>query len=226
MYCTFHRTKTHNTDACRAAAAAGTTTKPRNSTNPCRRCGAPNYNSQHRCGTAVRTPNQTNQTSNMSFSAMTIRHDNKEASNSYSSSSVPASASSSSCFTPSSVPASAIQVSRVELQAVYDAGIVDATNNINDFHLEDYNEDEKMLDAQAQECKYHNEFSLLPENKSNMIIFPIIIENIKTYAILDTGATFSMISPAFASFLGDSVEILPATGTIQLGHSDTRVERP
>lgn len=58
-----------------------------------------------------------------------------------------------------------------------------------------------------------------------MIIIPITIETIKTYAIVDTGATFSMVSPEFASFLGNSVKIVPTTGSIQLGHSDTKISR-
>ena len=78
---------------------------------------------------------------------------------------------------------------------------------------------------QAQQCKFHPIFSLPPDNKSNMIIIPIIIQSIRTYAIIDTGATFSMISPSFVSFLGTSVQVLPSLGTIQLGHVETLREK-
>ncbi|KAI9347915.1 hypothetical protein BD770DRAFT_395597, partial [Pilaira anomala] len=98
---------------------------------------------------------------------------------------------------------SVVSVTSAELQAAYNAGLAAATTGISHMHISD--DTEAMIAYHAQQCKFHNIYSMPPSNKSNMIIVPIVIENIKTYAILDTGATISIISPSFASFLSDRV---------------------
>ncbi|KAI9330389.1 hypothetical protein BD770DRAFT_403856 [Pilaira anomala] len=50
-----------------------------------------------------------------------------------------------------------------------------------------------------------------------MIIIPVVIENIKTYAMLDTGSTFSTLTPEFASCI--KAKITPSSGVVQLGHA-------
>jgi transposase InsO family protein len=73
---------------------------------------------------------------------------------------------------------------------------------------------------QAQRCKYHNVFSVPPSNKSNCIIIPIVLQNIRTYAMIDTGANFSMCTPEFAAAVADTAPTTSATsGQIQLGHT-------
>ena len=80
---------------------------------------------------------------------------------------------------------------------------------------------------QVQLCKSHSIFSEPPKHKSNMITLPIILENIKTYAMLDSGSTTSMVSPKFVSSLGLHIEPIPQEypNFIQLGHSSSRTSR-
>ncbi|ORE01633.1 hypothetical protein BCV72DRAFT_236027, partial [Rhizopus microsporus var. microsporus] len=61
----------------------------------------------------------------------------------------------------------------------------------------------------AQACKYimHPTFSIAPRD-TNTIYVPIVVENIKTWAMIDTGATFSCVSPSFCSAL-DLVPLPP-----------------
>ncbi|KAL7319509.1 hypothetical protein PS15m_012287 [Mucor circinelloides] len=62
-YCSFHKSKTHNTNECNAfataiAASTSSNSSSRGSTSaPCRDCGAPNYVEGHICATATRTGN-------------------------------------------------------------------------------------------------------------------------------------------------------------------------
>lgn len=81
-----------------------------------------------------------------------------------------------------------------------------------------------MVAQQAQLCKY-NEYSQLPSHKSNSILIPVILENIKTFAVVDTGASFSIVSPEFVKSLGSSVVVFPSTGNIQLGHTQSTQKR-
>lgn len=48
-YCSYHQTRTHNTNECRVAAANGP-----NFNKFCRNCGAPGWSREHRCNTAIR----------------------------------------------------------------------------------------------------------------------------------------------------------------------------
>ncbi|WP_461043472.1 aspartyl protease family protein, partial [Streptomyces sundarbansensis] len=63
--------------------------------------------------------------------------------------------------------------------------------------------------------------SIAPRD-TNTIYVPIIVERIKTWAMIDTGATFSCVSPAFCSALGLAPSP-PKQGTIRLGHNDSKV---
>lgn len=49
-----------------------------------------------------------------------------------------------------------------ELQVAYNAGVAHATAEIDDLHISD--DDVDMVDQQAQQCQFHNVFSLLPKN--------------------------------------------------------------
>lgn len=42
---------------------------------------------------------------------------------------------------------------------------------------------QEIIAEQAQQCKTHPIFSMPPNNKSNMIIIPLIIQDVKTHAI-------------------------------------------
>ncbi|GAA5812680.1 hypothetical protein MFLAVUS_006137 [Mucor flavus] len=200
-----------------AASANGTTTGPNDRTF--RRCSAVGWTPSHQCSTATRSSAVSDNANGLTFGAMTRVQDVASASTSSPSFSdtVRARSAASSPVVP------VANTTRAELQAAYNAGGAHATAEIADLHI--FDNDVDMVDHQAQQCKYHHVFSLLPENESNVIITPITIESIKTYAIVDTGATFSMVSPEFASFLGNSVKITPTTGSIKLGHSDTTISR-
>ena len=222
-YCTFHKSSAHNTSDCRAAAAAasgnGPTHRVRVNHRKCYICHAVGWTPNHRCNTAQRsTPISDPQGKEFGGMSMEVdsTHDVKvdNATNTTSSSSFESSSSS------ASASSSAVLTTQAELAAAYNAGVADATADIGQMQISD--DPDAMIALQAQQCKYHNIYSVPPANKSNMIIVPIVIENIKTYAILDTGATFSIISPAFAAVLGDSIKLQPSNGTISLGHPDSK----
>ncbi|GAA5802206.1 hypothetical protein HPULCUR_007668 [Helicostylum pulchrum] len=199
-YCTFHKAKSHNTSECRAAAAAGTNVKPR--VKYCHGCGVAGWNPRHECATAKRTsPPNTNQEYN--FGAMTLQQGSNVVGPANASSAVPSVPSVP--FVPSAVSSVSVTTSRAELQAAYNAGVADATADIQELSIAD--DEDVIMDIQAQNCKYHNVFSSLPENKSNMIIIPIIIQNIKTYAIVDTGATFAAPGD-YCFFILTSIDLL------------------
>ncbi|GAA5817945.1 hypothetical protein MFLAVUS_011525 [Mucor flavus] len=69
MYCSFHRTKTHNTSDCRAASASGTNTAPNNRT--CHKCGALGWTPSHQCRTATRSSAVSDNVDGLTFGAMT-----------------------------------------------------------------------------------------------------------------------------------------------------------
>jgi hypothetical protein len=192
-YCSYHRVDTHNTENCRAAAAAGSSSPTSsNKEKECRRCGALGFFPGHRCNTAVRsTPLPQNQDDTPHrFAGMTLSEGGSPNTTS----------------SPVSVDTN-ISSSSVSVASPSDITTSDMdVDNILD------------ISTQAQQCKYHEIYSIPPENKSNMLTLPVIIENIKTYAILDTGSTFSIVSPSFAAAI--NATITPVTGTIQLGHSN------
>ncbi|KAI9324394.1 hypothetical protein BD770DRAFT_450260 [Pilaira anomala] len=67
------------------------------------------------------------------------------------------------------------------------------------------------------------DFTIPPANKSNMIIISVVIENIKTYTMLDTGSTFSTLTPNFAACI--KAKITPASGVVQLGYANSQEAR-
>ncbi|KAI9476436.1 MAG: hypothetical protein EXX96DRAFT_457451, partial [Benjaminiella poitrasii] len=88
-------------------------------------------------------------------------------------------------------------------------------------HTEDMEVD-GVVAYNAQDCK-SNGFSNLPLHQSNSLLLPCIIEKVKVCAVLDTGCTFSICSPAFARSLG--AKITPVDGIIQLGHTNSTQSR-
>ncbi|KAF7720444.1 hypothetical protein EC973_008684, partial [Apophysomyces ossiformis] len=69
----------------------------------------------------------------------------------------------------------------------------------------DSDEESLLIAANAQKCKFDAQFSEMPKQKSNSLILPVIIENVKTYALLDTGSTCSLVTPEFFESFGSSV---------------------
>jgi hypothetical protein len=78
---------------------------------------------------------------------------------------------------------------------------------------------------QDEACKYHKRFSLPPKKKSNSLFVPVIIENITTYSLIDSGSSFSMITPEFFNSLVPPIPLVKQEGTIQLGHVDNAINR-
>lgn len=73
--------------------------------------------------------------------------------------------------------------------------------------------------TQAHKCK-HNEKSSLPVNKTNSLLIPLVVESHKVYGVLDTGCTFSICSPRFATQLGIKINYVEH-GHVQLGHTES-----
>ncbi|KAK4512904.1 uncharacterized protein ATC70_003614 [Mucor velutinosus] len=71
----------------------------------------------------------------------------------------------------------------------------------------------------AHKCK-DNQRSILPVNKSNSLLIPLVVESHKVYGVLDTGCTFSICSPRFANQLGVQIN-RSVHGQVQLGHTDS-----
>jgi hypothetical protein len=53
-----------------------------------------------------------------------------------------------------------------------------------------------------------------------LVIIPIVTENFKTHAVIDTGSTFSIITLAFQAVVGSTVT--PDIGSIQLAHTHAK----
>jgi len=73
--------------------------------------------------------------------------------------------------------------------------------------------------VEAHKCK-DNQRSNLPVNKSNSLLIPLVVESHKVYGVLDTGCTFSICSPRFATQLGVQIN-RSVHGYVQLGHTDS-----
>ena len=73
-----------------------------------------------------------------------------------------------------------------------------------------------MIAVNAQKCKFDIRFSQKPKQNSNSLVIPVIIENVKTYALLDIGSTCSLVTPIFFKSFGSSISFAKLTGTIQL----------
>jgi transposase InsO family protein len=100
----------------------------------------------------------------------------------------------------------------------------DNTESNQDADVNQENDPSAMIAAQAQLCK-SNEFSNFPSLKSNNILVPLVVEHVKTFGVLDTGSSFSIISPRFFKSLGNKVDFTPMDGTVQLGHSESTQPR-
>lgn len=98
-------------------------------------------------------------------------------------------------------------------------------SSADDITMEDVDSSvQAMVAQQSQLCTY-NQYSQLPSHKSNSILIPVILENTKTFAVVDTGASFSIVSPDFVKSLGSSVVVFPSSGSIQLGHKQSHQQR-
>jgi hypothetical protein len=86
----------------------------------------------------------------------------------------------------------------------------------------EYMDTDEHAAMMAQLCK-SNEFLNLPKQRSNSILLPIVVENVRIYAYLDTRYTFSICSPRFFRSLG--VGFTPSSGTVQLGHVNSQPPR-
>lgn len=73
--------------------------------------------------------------------------------------------------------------------------------------------------VEAHKCK-ENQTTSLPVNKSNSLLIPLVVESHKVYGVLDTGCTFSICSPRFATQLGAQIN-RSVHGHVQLGHTDS-----
>ncbi|ORE05975.1 hypothetical protein BCV72DRAFT_130850 [Rhizopus microsporus var. microsporus] len=89
----------------------------------------------------------------------------------------------------------------------------------------DSDEESFMIAANAQKCKFDIRFSQKLKQNSNSLVIPAIIENIKTYALLDTGSTCSLVTPTFFKYFGSALSFAKSIGTIQLAHTDSKFDR-
>jgi transposase InsO family protein len=203
LFCSFHRTTTHNTEDCKAIKLGG---KPKPGPGDCRRCGAKNWTSAHQCdSSAVRVGSSA---SNLVMRAMSASPERFVSS---ASASRPAN---------TSVASSAA----ADITKSPSFAVVAATQRIQELDL-DSDEESLLVAAQAQACKYHKRFSLPPKKKSNSLFVPAVIENITTYSLVDSGSSFSMITPEFFNSLVPPVPLVKQEGTIQLGHVENTINR-
>jgi hypothetical protein len=75
-------------------------------------------------------------------------------------------------------------------------------------------------------CKFNEiDFSKPPNNAmtNNSIYLPLTIQNLPTWCLLDTGCSFSSISPRLAKHL--NINIINKNGNVKLGHNNTSVKR-
>ncbi|KAI7884993.1 uncharacterized protein EV154DRAFT_567822 [Mucor mucedo] len=213
-YCTFRRAHTHKTSECRAANANNNTLPDHAPTDKeCYTCGVFGWSRSHICNTSRRN-DTTGDESPRDYHLGAMNFGPGRANNNYIADAVATAEYATSLGTSQSWENNA---NIMRTSSVSEPSLSTDTDTADDAARE--------IARRAQQCKFHTEFSLPPDNKSNMIIIPVIIQNIRTYAIIDTGATFSMIFPSFASFLGDSVSIHPSLGTVQLGHVDNVCNR-
>ncbi|KAI8635774.1 hypothetical protein BD408DRAFT_407654 [Parasitella parasitica] len=101
-----------------------------------------------------------------------------------------------------------------------DSAAATLNDNIDKLSVHDDAMDiDQMVAIEAQKCKI-NEYSNLPVNKSNSLLIPLIVEQVKVYGVLDTGCTFSICAPQFAESLGVAINYA-VDGNVQLGHTST-----
>src|SRR6478609_8439987 len=236
-YCRFHKTDSHSNDECRAMKKASSSSpsgstqvdvssgsaasqwNPRNQPSglgrPCRSCGADNWRPGHRCkGKGRSTGSLAGDSAGSShmFRAMSRSPASSLSSVASSGNDVSVSVGSSATATSSSSDASSGRKTDA-------AGPVVPVPDSSDYM--DIDVAEALTVAEApQACKYitHHIFSKAPSN-TNTLYVPIIIEHIKTWAMIDTGSSFSCVSPSFCSALG--LVPTPNPGSIKLGHNSS-----
>jgi hypothetical protein len=107
--------------------------------------------------------------------------------------------------------------------ATADASSVSVSLPEEHMEADQNNADAIAMAEAAQACNYitHPTYSIAPRD-TNTSYVPIVVERIKTWAMIDIGATFSCVSPSFCSAL--SLVPLPhKQGTIRLGHNESTV---
>lgn len=198
-----HQTRTHNTAECRAASTAGVTTPNKF----CRNCGAPGWSREHRCNTATRATNsELAATTTPRFAAMYINdasvndsiggavdgfshpqqvsgpHANTVFNNS---SPTITSGPHANVDVYSQQPSYSLAAATIATSPVVTtaANVPIPTVAYENMDVDSNTELQEIIAEQAQKCKTHPTFSMPPNNKSNMIIIPIIIQDIKTYAL-------------------------------------------
>lgn len=159
MFCEFHQSSAHNTKDCRAASAAamGTVCKERTNNRKCYKCHVVGWTPNHQCNTAQRSSPLGN-SQELHLGAMSWDADStpvEKGNNLGSSSSL---SPSSSCAESSSH--SVVSTTSAELQAAYNAGLTDATADIGRMQISD--DADAMIAYHAQQCKYHNIYSVPP----------------------------------------------------------------
>lgn len=116
--------------------------------------------------------------------------------------------------------------------------VVEKTKSIVPMDVDDSSDEENDLKFNAvnesnenSECKQNeNDFSLPPKDLLNKtsIYLPLKIENVKTFALLDTGSTISLMSISLANYLNVNKINYVSTlknNFISLGKSDIKVKR-
>ncbi|KAG1044098.1 hypothetical protein G6F43_011505 [Rhizopus delemar] len=195
-YCSFHKTTNHSNHECRAmkkpsssspssgsaqvdvsSGSAASQWNPRNQPSglgrPCRSCGADNWRPGHRCKGKGRSTG-----SSLSSVAPSSGND--------------ASVSVGSSATPTASSSNASSGRKTDAAGP----VVPVPDSSDDMDI-DVAEALAVAEA-AQACKYitHYIFSKAPSN-INTLYAPIIIEHIKTWAMIDTSSSFSCVPPLF-----------------------------
>ncbi|KAG1255689.1 hypothetical protein G6F68_010150 [Rhizopus microsporus] len=213
-YCNFHKTTNHSDDEChavkKASSSSGSTRVDISSSSTTCQWNSRNLPSGRSTGSSV-------DDSAFAGSSHMFREMSRTSASSLSS------VASSDNGTPVSIGSSANPTagsSDVSFDCKTDAaGPVVPVSNSSDDMGTDVVEASTVTEV-AQTCKYiiHHIFSKVPSN-TIMLYVPIIIEHIKTWAMIDTDSSFSCASPSFCSALG----LIPMhnQGSIKLGHNSS-----
>ena len=187
LWCAFHKVKTHNTLDCRAASAAssalssaaGSVSVSSSSTGSSQNINSNKAKSCYTCGVTPWTPKHKCNTARRNQSSV------------------------------DEIASTSHYLGAMHLDNPPDLISFEnpAQPSVDDLIMHEATPDaQSMIAQQSQLCKY-NKYSQLPSHKSNSILIPVIIENVKTFAVIDTGASFSIVSPEFVSSLGFSFSL-------------------
>jgi hypothetical protein len=204
-YCSFHKSDTHDTSRCKALSRASTALANQQASVPVpvpttTLAPAPRINNRtcHTCGAPGWTREHRCNTAvrNESPSAPVRRF-------------------------------GMMNIAGTASRATVSSGLAHSTTEVRSSPVaaipsQEYMDTDEHAAMMAQLCK-SNEFSNLPKQRSNAILLPIVVENVRIYAYLDTGCTFSICSPRFFRSLG--VGFTPSSGTVQLGHVNSQQPR-